>query len=316
LLAVLVVQIALILLIRGPFAHTDESSESRPLLPALESLSAAKVEIHGTEDKQVTLVREGADWVIEEAEGYPADPERVETLITTLKNLKVRRPIARSSRYHAALKLSDREHERRVRIWDEPSGRPKLGLYLGTSPNYRISHVRRDGEDAVYEVTGLGAFDLQQDVGGWIQTQLMDVDALAVSEVTVENASGRFTVAKTADGTWAVAFPTGRTQPVDPSKVVELIRVATLLTATEPAGRVDEAKHGFQRPAATMRLVVRGAADDTTAARPDEVTLRVGGQVEGQGEKRYVSISKLDHTAIVDESSVQKLIEQKLADLR
>jgi hypothetical protein len=314
LLALLVAQIALILVFRGPLAQSRETSESHALLPALASLTPSKVEIHGTEDKQVTLVREGEGWVVEEAQRYPADPERVSGLIDKLEAIKVQRPIARSGRYHSALKLTDREHERRVRVWDQPTGKPKVGLYMGTSPNYQITHVRRDGDDAVYEATGLASADVQTEAIGWIRSQLFDLDALTVTSVSVENAKGRFTVAKQDNGTWDVRQPPGRSDAIDASKVVELIRIVTLLTVTEPGGKLDEAKQGFQQPVATITLVSRPAAD-SLGTRAEETVLRVGGKV-GEEAKRYVSRSGFEFAGIVYESSVQKLMEQTLAELR
>jgi hypothetical protein len=232
--------------------------------------------------------------------------------------LKVRRPVVTSPRYHKALKVTDQDHERRVRIWDQPSGKAKTGLYLGTSPNYRITHVRREGDDRVYEVTGLGAFDVQDQASGWIKTRLIETEPASVNKIAVENAHGRFAIEKSDDGTWRVAAPSARHgKALDQSKVDALLRAATGLSISEPAGALDRQAQGLERPSATVTLTAGSPPSGVSAAggAGGEVALMVGGKVAGQDNKRYVTRSGFDHAGIVYESAVEKLVGQKLDDL-
>ena len=91
------------------------------------------------------------------------------------------------------MKVTDDAHERRVRIWGA-NDEPLADLYLGTSPNYQVSHVRRAGEDAVFEARGLSAWDLRTDEASWVRKAFVDAPADAVLSVSVQNVHGRFTL--------------------------------------------------------------------------------------------------------------------------
>jgi hypothetical protein len=304
--------------------------ERRPLLPDLEGMSPAKLEVRGADDKVVTLVRSGDGWTIDEAGGYPAEGDRVEMLLDTLESLEVRRPVVSSPRYHAALKVTDDEHERRVRLWDDASGDPSVDLYVGTSPNYRTTHVRLAGDDPVYEVAGLGVHEIRDTAGGWIATRFVDAELDDVTGFHLENAEGTLDLERLADGRWRITNPAGmRNADLDTYQVESLIRAATALNVAEPAGPVDRAAQGLESPGATAVLRLRvepeaGAdAEPEAKAEPEaepetmtrEITLWVGGMIPGQETQRYVARSGFDFAARVWKGSVDKLVETKAADL-
>jgi len=318
LVGLLAVQVVLIVLTRGPLAHSEGPGAPTALLASLESSTPAKIEIEGPKDERVTLVRDGGHWMIQEADGFPADDQKVDGLIEKLKAVKVTRPIVTSGRYHEALKVTEKTHERRVRIWNQASGNASTGLYLGSSPNYRVTHVRKEGDDRVYEVSDLGAFDVQDQPSGWVRSQLVDLQPQNVTTITVENTSGRFEITKGEDGAWSVASPAAGHGALDASKVTELLRAATSVRVAEPAGSIDRDAQGFSHPAARIKLVPGATASGVAAGDADSraVLLEIGGKVTGEEGKRYVTVTGLDHAGIVYASSVDKLIEQKLSDLR
>ena len=326
LVGVFVAQLLLIVLIRGPLAQPMTSAEARPLLPSLESFSPKKLEIRGSEDERVALVREDDSWHLAEVGDYPADSAKVEDLIEKLKGLKVQRPVVASSRYHSALKVTEEESERHVRIWDDPSGSPEIGLFLGSSPNYRITHVRVEGDDLVYEVSGLGVYDFRQTAAAWIDTHFVNVESSRVTSLRIENAGGTLELAKTEDDSWEVRAPAEfRSRKLDTSKVDTLIRSLASIFISEPAGALDRKAQGFDRPAATVFLRLAQAkgeetADDEASEKPSQETEEfifwIGKAVEDNDAQRYITRSGFDFTAIVLQSTVEKLLTQKVSDLQ
>ena len=304
LLGLLAVQLLAIVLSRGLFARPAGESQAGPLRPALQSVSAARVEIDGSDGKAVTLIRDGAQWKIEQAAGFPADTHKVATLLRQLTGLEVSRPVVRSGRYHTALEVSDQKHQRRVRIAGEARGKPIAGVYLGTSPNYRITHVRREGDDRVYEASGIGVFDVPEEPSGWITPRLLDVEADQVVGVRVENAKGRFEAEKGADGAWKLAGAYGAAAALDATKVNDLVRIAATLQITDPAGKLDATAQGLASPAATVTLRTASGAE----------AFVVGGKASDG--KRYIARPGADLAAMTLEGSVEKFVSGKAADFK
>ena len=309
----LLVQVVLILIFHSPFSGATSGVESRPLLPVLAAVTPSQLEIRGSDDDVLTLVRQGGEWRVDNLGGFPADGQKVDDLLEDLKQLTVRRPVVSSGRYHAAFKVSGDEYEARVLLWDEPADDPQVDLIVGSSPNFRSSHVRLAGEDAVYEVRGLSPYDLRPDSANWIDKNFVDTDEARVIGLTLTNESGSFELEK-QEGVWKVLSPaTAAGQELDADKADALIRALSSIRLSGGAGPVDEASHGLAQPAAT--LVLRLGPDDAEESAETELIVKVGGQVEDNESQRYVTRDGFGFTGTVWESSVRQLLEKTLDEL-
>jgi hypothetical protein len=317
LLGLLAVQAVAIFLFQGPLQGSTAPPEEHALFPGVAELEVGRVDVKGPEeDKSVTLVRDGDIWRIEEAGGYPADGAKVTKLIDSLADMQVRRPVVTSSRYHDALKVTADDHERDVRIYPAGKDDPAVELYLGTSPNYRATHIRRTDEDAVYEVSGLGAYDVRDTPAGWIDTKLLDIRAEDVTGMRVENAGGSFEVERMADGGWQLI--SDRQRVLDKAEVDSLVRAAASLSVAEPAGPIDRTAQGLDPAAATVTLKVKqpapetaGEEDESPAGEPEvrEVTVWVGSVAPDKDSQRYVAHSGFDYAARAWKGSLDKLVD-------
>jgi hypothetical protein len=308
---VLILQIALILLIRSPFSTASARTEARLLLPELEAITPTRVEIDGKEDAHITLVRQGETWAIEEIGAFPADNEKVERLLGDLGRIEVRRPVVTSSRYHEAFKVTDDENEARVRLWDSSDDDARVDLIVGSSPNYRTTHVRLGDENEIFEIQGIAPYDVRPDQGAWIRKELLEPSEKLFERLSLANEAGRFELEK-RDGAWAVASPPeSRDDALDQDKVEALLRAATSLRLADAAGPSDDDAHGFASPAATL-VLGRGPGEPTD----DDVTLAVGSKVVGEETQRYVTRAGYGFTGTIWESSVKSLLEDSLDSLR
>ncbi len=310
----LVAQIGLILAFRSPFSSASAGYESRLLLPALETITPTRIEVQGSAEEKIEMTRREGGWRIEGLGGFPADGDKVERLLTDLKGLRVRRPVVSSGRYHEAFKVADKDHEARIRLWDA-SGDPDVDLLVGSSANFRTSHVRIAGEAAVYEIRGLSAYDVRPDGGTWIERELVGTDAAGVVGMRLTNAAGSFELAR-RDGAWTVISPEGAgKRPLDQAKVDELVRTASSIQLSDASGPVDETAQGFGRPAATLVLRWAAAEESDTDAPPRETTVQVGDKVQDNESQRYVTRQGFGYAGTVWESSVDRLITGKLDEL-
>ena len=253
----LLAQVLLLVLLKGTFSGSVEAGTVRPFLPELDGLVAARLAIEDGEGGSVGLSLQGEGWTLDEADGYPVDGSKVDAMLEDLRGLKIRRPVVTSSRYHDQLKVGDDDHERRIRIWSDPAGEPEVDFLVGSSPNYRISDVRRQGEDEVYEVMGLSAWDIQADTVSWIEKKVVDVPADEVTGLKITNSNGVFELAR-QDGVWTVVdgAPGG---DLDQTAVDSLVRAYSSIFLAEPVGKVD-ASHGLESPVAMVELIRGGPA--------------------------------------------------------
>jgi hypothetical protein len=315
----LLVQLALILLIRQPFSSASRPTEAHALLPDLEAFTATRVELAGKDDAALTLVKRGDDWTVEEAGGFPADGTKVTDLIDSLREIEVRRPVVSSSRYHEGFKVADDENEARVKLFDESSGDPRVDLILGTSPNYRLAHVRLAGENEVYEARGIAPYDVRAEASTWTMKELLDVAEDQLVGLTVDNAQGSFELER-IDGAWKVAAPQARAGAVlDTDKVDALLGAARTIRLADPVGAVDETSHGFADASATVTLrwnpagaVAMGGEEGISDASVEEAVVRIGSKVADKETQRYVTRDGFGFTGTVWESSIKKLLDDGL----
>lgn len=313
---VLVAQILLILLVRGPLSGTGARGEAGTLLPELESVTVGKVEITDGDGKSVTLERDGDAWLLPALGGYPADGAKVADVLAKLREVDGRRPVVSSGRHHAALKVADGDFERRVRMWGDTDGKP-VELYIGSSPNYQVSNVRRGGADRVYEGQGVSAFDLPATPEGWIDRKLVDAEAEGVSRIELQNRRGRFALEK-REGHWSVVEPSSRSsRALDQTKVETFVRMVAPLYVSEAAGARTTGQ-GLDSPIATVTLHLGPHPDEATAlgAAPARVvTIYVGAEKPDGAGMRYAGLDGANVTAVIVKATADKLADQSLDDL-
>jgi len=231
--------------------------------------------------------------------------DKIDGLLDDLKTLQVRRPVVSSGRYHSTFKVADDEYEGRVTVFSDESGSPAVDLILGNSPNYRITHVRRQGEPNVYEARGIAPYDVSTDSGAWIEKQLVDVDEEAITGIAVKNPEGGFELTRAEDGVWIVSAPASQAElELDQEKVLSLIRTAGSIRVEKPVVPADPAGQGLGETEVT--LTVEGAAP---------ITVQVGSKITDNDSQRYIGKRGFDFAATVWDSSISKVVEQKLADL-
>ncbi|MFQ5718580.1 MAG: DUF4340 domain-containing protein [Acidobacteriota bacterium] len=309
------------------------------LLPVLDSITPEKVAIADGENHSVVLARKDDGWVLPEAGDYPVAASKVSDLLDKLKDIDVRRPVVTSSRYHSALKVTDDDFERRVQVWKDPSADPDVDLLVGTSPNYRITHVRSTDTDDVFEAMGFSTSELISDAGSWVDKKFVDVPFDEITAVDVENASGAFSLART-NGVWSIASPASASgKELDASKVDTFVRGLASMWLIDPIGKIDGSAQGLDHPVAQVALVrtpkapesadvastpaeqdqtqpVETPAEEKEAVpEPEVIKYRIGAEKDADSGQRYVARDGFEFAVTVSKYDAGKVVDKKLDDL-
>ena len=315
--ALLVVQLAL-LGVMALRSGGGEDEESRALLPELEAFSPARVRIDGGDGERVTLLRGEGGWTLADPAGYPAEGQKVDRLLEQLSGLTVRRPVVSSPRYHSTFKVTEAERERRLRIWDSGGEAPRVDLFLGSSPNVDVSHVRLEGDDRVYEAQGLGSFDLRVEANSWVDRKLIDLPFDDVVAVRLRNAHGEIEVVR-EDDRWRLLSPAGQDAALDGAKVDTWVHSLTTLYLSGPAGALGDPVQGLGESQTVLeirwRAVEADAEADPAPAGIESLAVAVGAEIDGGEGKRYASRSGFGFAVILSSYDAEKMTDKKLADL-
>ncbi len=129
-----------------------------------------------TKDFGVTLLKSDASWILSDTK-LPINNDDINELLRSLKNLQTSWPVATMSNSHRRFEVADDKFLRHVEVYSQGN---LLGeLFFGSSPGLRQSHVRRAGDDAIYNV-GLDTLDINANADLWI-----DKGLIAASDISV-----------------------------------------------------------------------------------------------------------------------------------
>ncbi len=206
------VTLATLLLTLGVWAASNRWStgkvEGTQVLPGLtrQSDSIGTVELRQG-DKKMTLKREGPAWKIAERDGYPANPERVRSLLMALARTELVEARTASRDKWKALELEDPTAKdaksRSLRILDAKGG--ALGeLVLGKArpdafgPGKGGIYVRRPGEAQTWLAMGdpKGGVDIKD----WLALTPFETDSAKITKVTAEHPGEEPLVVEKGDG--------------------------------------------------------------------------------------------------------------------
>lgn len=291
----LVIQLGLVALTwstRGASPRSD----AQPLLPDVELSAVQRLSISapankaGAPPKTTTIARKGDGWVLPDADDYPADPKKVEAIVSKLLAGRVRAPIANNAANHNALEVGDRAWTRKVDVaWSGGEAKLVVGSARGTS-----AHVRRADQAEVYLARGFSAASLEQEAASYIETTWLDVDG--PDQIVVKNARGTLTLNR-VDGVWQLEeLPKGETP--DPERFTAFVGQASKLVIHSPVGKSVKDEYGLDTPLSAVVTIKKG---------DKSWRYRLGNLVDGN---RYLKRDDNDWVVRIPTFSVSNLMDQ------
>ncbi len=242
------------------------------LIPAMQEVEVTELFIEDMQETVIHLEHIGeAEWVIPEADGYPALEILADQLVADMVELDNARPVTQTEASHSRLRVDPDNFERRVTAKLEDGS--EVILYVGTSPLPRATHVRVDGDDNVFISTDLKHREVSTQITRWVDTVYYSVNQQKVRKFTLTNGNGTFEFVRDDNDEWQMSgLSTG--EEFNPNNLISLVTTISTMSLTRPLGNVDKPEYGLLLPQASILLEI---LDDDVSS---QVTILIGADTE------------------------------------
>jgi hypothetical protein len=280
-----------------------------------------RIVLEGPDHANVVLVKEGGLWLLPELDKFPADSNRVATLLERVTGSKTGPPIATTAGAKTRFKVSDDAFERRITFAQNAT--TLATLYVGSSPGPRRSYVRAGGDDTVYALE-LAPYELPVRLADWedktiLQFPKHDIAALDVAGLRLEpstqpaaaSSSGKQVDTRPATTPsplgWEIKGPEAGRQPELKSDAVDkLVALLADLTFDNVLGRTGLREYGLEKPLLTITLTRKTGQTVTYILgknlKSDDYTLKVSTRPE------YFRLPSYRATAFLEAADRKQLL--------
>ncbi|MFP3896910.1 MAG: DUF4340 domain-containing protein [Anaerolineales bacterium] len=297
--AILLVQMVITGVVFWPRSAAEERAE--PLFPDLVADSIVSLKITDERGEQITLHKKGEEWVLPEADDYPAQTTSVTPVLDSLVEVDTDNVVARSEGSHRQLQVSAENSVGRV-VFETEDGHQHV-LYVGSAPRYGASHVRVKGEDEVYLTSAISHWNLTAQPSSWVNASYLSVPQEELVQMTLENEQGTFIFVRGEEGAWTLE-DLAEDEQISEAEIDNLVSSVANLRLQRPLGKTEEATYGLDDPHAVVTL-------QTTE---EEHTLVVGSHDAEKGGY-VVKASNASYYVTVSEASIRRVIEAGREDL-
>lgn len=189
-----IVAAALVSYYRAPKTSIHE----QPLYPDLSGQinSIKELDISG-KGRKVSLVRQGDKWVIKEADGYPAEFDKIRQALLNLADLRVLAGKTKNPELYSRLGVEDPDKkeansllvtalgDNNKKLVDLIVGKERRTAAAGGKPGI---YVRQPGDKQALLVGG--SLDISSDLSDWFDRDIIDVNNERIQEILLQHADG------------------------------------------------------------------------------------------------------------------------------
>jgi hypothetical protein len=292
--AMLVVQVALVAFIYWPRATQSGAAEA--LLGEFELSEVSTLAISNNDGERVELSKSDGEWVIANADNYPADDSKVTPFIDKLKDIQSNRLVTQTDTSHGPLKVASSDFERLIEVGLQDGS--THNLYLGTSGGPSATHVRLNEQSEVYLTGALASWDANSAASGWIDTLYITLPPTATVGLNLQNANGALDFVKTGESWTMVGITEG--EGFNESAFTSMLNQITRLNMQAPLGTTEEESYGMVPPHAMVTLQTNEGVRTLQLGAED--TENNGTVVKWSESPYYVRISAGIANNIVDKT--------------
>ncbi len=315
LLGLLAVQVAAIMGMRATSSNQKLAVRNTELFAALDAAKVQKLSIKGsTEDgksqNSVTLVKNGEKWVIGNADNFPAKSAEVTALLKTIASLRSHNNVLSGPKYHGKLEVAADKYQRKVTLTHE--GKETI-FYMGSSPSFKNTHLRLDGQDQVYMVNNLSHSDVGDRAWNWVERNYVNVPEAQLWAIKLTNSHGSLNLEKDpTSGNWTAVGLSGKLKDTEIKGLVAKAREISLET---PVSKSEKPEQGFSAPLAMVELTVGSSTiAGTPPASTTIQTIRVGKKVSAEN-RYFVKSSTSDYVIKAANWAIDPLVNKQASDL-
>jgi len=298
--ALLVFQVCLVVVSWWPRGGPQEP---HPLF-AFQAADVTRVRIarkpaEGQPERWLELARDdGHGWRIESASGYPADPARVDALLTKLTGISVRSPIATRATSHDALQVGERQYGRRIELTTAEGGHE---LWIGAAASNSVN-LRLAGSPDVYGVKGLSEWSLADDARSYWNPIYVAAPLAEITALDVQNAQGPLHFRRNESGWSLEGAPPDRS--LDTKAVEDFLGSLLEVRLSEPVGTEPLPAQGLD---GSLRVTWTLTSSDSSLG---------GGYVVGAEEGPSVYVKSDTHPFVVRaaKAGFERLRKARLED--
>jgi hypothetical protein len=292
--AVLVFQILLIGVVFWPRETATGAGE--PIFPDLETENIVALTVTDPDGNQIELRKQAEGWVLPDADGFPAQEERITPVLEQITSLTSSRLVTRTPASHKRLQVAADDFVRRFDF--ETADGAQRAVFLGSAPQYGATHFRVEGQEETYLTADFSTWDTRAEAAAWIDTTYVALEEAEIQRMTLHNASGSLTFTRDEDDNWTLEG-LGVDETLDQTKVDSVLRRAASITMESPLGKEERPEYGMDQPNAVVEL-------ETTEAT---ITIHVG-VLDPDDESYVVGSSVSPYYVRVASYSLQDLVEK------
>jgi hypothetical protein len=301
---ILALQVVVAVVVFWP--RTSAVAAGEPLFPDIEAEQVAWVRIEDPASGEIELERTDVGWVLAGTDGFPCTETAVSTFLEKVLALDTARLVTETPASHARLEVAEDSFSRRIAFRLEDG--TAHTFYLGSSPSYNVAHVRLEGQDRAYLVSGLSATDASVRATAWIDALYVSLESDQVVALTLENDSGTYAFAKDADGAWSMAGLSSE-ETLNEGEVSSLVTRISSVRMQRPLGQDEDPGYGMGDPQAVVTVQTRDEEGAT------ETQILVVGAQDAKDNTYVVKASTSPYYVRVAEFAVQDFVEETRADL-
>ena len=164
-------------------------------------------------ENEVVLLKNEKQWQLTD-KSFPVDQNKFDRLLAKVRGLKTTWPVTSTPSSHERFEVSNNKMRRKISLYQ--NDKMLAAFYVGSSPEFKKSHVRVEGQYEVYALE-FNAYDAPATTIDWLDKSL-----LAVKSVT-EIRGTDYTLSKTGES-WLI-------QPIHKNRKIDAGEVDKLVTA-------------------------------------------------------------------------------------
>jgi len=265
----LVVQVALAVVLKLSEIKYQPVEPTAPLLtcdfPKITNVVIEESQNEGKSKSKVVLQKVPGGWQIPGYFGVPASSDRIDQLLTTLKDLKKGFPISTTTGADEHYKVGADNFERSISLTDDHQ--KVTTLYVGTAPVFKLVYAKLPDRNEIYTVK-LIPFQLDGKQNDWVDHSIIALQAGNIKSVDM----GSFKLQKT-DNKWTLTSPgsQSKTGTLHDTVAQNLLDAVSHVTFNMVLGTKPDPTYNMENPVLAFKVALNKGDDVTyTFSKPKD----------------------------------------------